>query len=219
MALAASLAAAKVPVRWATDLKPEKYITAERAAILRQGGALACALLAFALFRAQAPREVRVASVPPPQEGQAAATAPSPGEAPRAAEGGAPSPESQVGATAPPASGGGKAISVKPAPEKRVAAAPKVQIIREVKIYFFYPPAQKVAVTGDFNGWDPKGVPLAPAGKPGLWETLLRLKPGAYSYNFIVDGNVLVPDPNAANQMPDGYGGTNSIMLVHGDSA
>lgn len=183
------------------------------------GGALACALLAFALLRAQAPREERVASVPPPHEEQAAATAPSPGEAPPAAGGGAPYPGSQVAATAPALSGGGKAISVKPAPENRITAVPKVQVIREVRIYFFYPPAQKVAVTGDFNGWDPRGVPLTPAGKPGLWETHLRLPPGAYSYNFIVDGNTLVPDPNAENQMPDGYGGTNSIMLVRGDSA
>lgn len=100
-----------------------------------------------------------------------------------------------------------------------VASAPKVQVIREVKIFFYYPPARTVAVTGDFNNWDANGVPLAAAGKPGLWETELRLPPGAYSYNFIVDGELLLPDPNAPNQMPDGYGGTNSILLVQGDTA
>lgn len=31
-------------IRWATDLKPEKYLTQERADILRKGGAVACAL-------------------------------------------------------------------------------------------------------------------------------------------------------------------------------
>jgi hypothetical protein len=110
------------------------------------------------------------------------------------------------------------------APEPKVAAlpprpAPKVRIIREVKIYFYYPPAARVAVTGDFNGWNPEGVPLKASGKPGLWETTLRLSPGAYSYNFIVDGNVLLPDPNAPDQMPDGYGGTNSILLVKGGNS
>jgi len=104
-----------------------------------------------------------------------------------------------------------------PAPPSSVASAPRVQVIREVKIYFYYPPAQKVAVTGDFNGWARDGVPLRRAGKPGLWEADLRLPPGAYSYNFIVDGDVLVPDPNAPDQAPDGYGGTNSILLVKGD--
>ncbi len=101
--------------------------------------------------------------------------------------------------------------------ETVVAAAPTVQVIKEVKIFFYYPPAQKVAVTGDFNDWNPEGVPLKAAGKPGLWETELRLPPGVYSYNFIVDGELLVPDPNSTNQMPDGYGGTNSLLLVKGE--
>lgn len=100
--------------------------------------------------------------------------------------------------------------------ETAVAAASKVQVIKEVKIFFYYPPARKVAVTGDFNDWNADGVPLKAAGKPGLWETELRLPPGVYSYNFIVDGELLVPDPNSPNQMPDGYGGTNSLMLVKG---
>ncbi|MGA7119628.1 MAG: radical SAM protein [Polyangiaceae bacterium] len=42
--LAQAIAAAGLDVRWATDLKPEKYLTAERASVLRQGGAVACAL-------------------------------------------------------------------------------------------------------------------------------------------------------------------------------
>ena len=100
--------------------------------------------------------------------------------------------------------------------ETAVAAAPKVPAVKEVKIFFYYPPARKVAVTGDFNDWNADGVPLKAAGKPGLWETELRLPPGVYSYNFIVDGELLVPDPNSPNQMPDGYGGTNSLLLVKG---
>jgi hypothetical protein len=42
--LAQALSDAGVSIRWATDLKPEKYLTAERAATLRAGGAVACAL-------------------------------------------------------------------------------------------------------------------------------------------------------------------------------
>jgi radical SAM family protein len=42
--LAQALSDAGLPIRWATDLKPEKYLTAERAAVLRAGGAVACAL-------------------------------------------------------------------------------------------------------------------------------------------------------------------------------
>jgi hypothetical protein len=42
--LAGALADAGLDLRWATDLKPERYLTAERAQILRRGGAVACAL-------------------------------------------------------------------------------------------------------------------------------------------------------------------------------
>ena len=42
--LAGALADAGLDLRWATDLKPERYLTAERARTLRRGGAVACAL-------------------------------------------------------------------------------------------------------------------------------------------------------------------------------
>jgi len=42
--LARAIADAGLEVRWATDLKPEKYLTEERARTLRDGGAVACAL-------------------------------------------------------------------------------------------------------------------------------------------------------------------------------
>lgn len=158
--------------------------------------AAACALLAFALFRGEVPRGDRVASLPPPADPRTSAIPPG---------------ESGPGAPAP----------AEPAkPEGPPEAAPsRVRIIREVRVYFYYPAARQVAVTGDFNAWNPDGIPLRATGRPGLWETTLRLSPGAYSYNFIVDGDYLVPDPNAPAQAPDGYGGTNSILLVRGTSA
>jgi hypothetical protein len=42
--LADALGAAGLELRWATDLKPERYLTPERAETLRRGGAVACAL-------------------------------------------------------------------------------------------------------------------------------------------------------------------------------
>ncbi len=44
LGLADALAEAGLDLRWATDLKPEKYLTVERAHVLRRGGAVACAL-------------------------------------------------------------------------------------------------------------------------------------------------------------------------------
>jgi hypothetical protein len=42
--LSEAIAAAGLDIRWATDLKPEKYMNAERAQTLRSAGAVACAL-------------------------------------------------------------------------------------------------------------------------------------------------------------------------------
>ncbi len=42
--LAQAIVDAGLDLRWATDLKPEKYMTAERAALLKRAGAVACAL-------------------------------------------------------------------------------------------------------------------------------------------------------------------------------
>lgn len=174
--------------------------------------AVAIAALFFGARQFVAPALERVASGPPPSAPLLAPPSPS-GEgtpaAPRSAE--------------PARSAGSPVLSTAPEGERKrsavVASAPKVQVIKEVKIFFYHPPASKVAVTGDFNDWNEDGVPLKAAGKPGLWETDLRLPPGVYSYNFIVDGERLVPDPNATNQMPDGYGGTNSLLLVKGEGS
>ncbi len=88
------------------------------------------------------------------------------------------------------------------------------RIIREVKIFFYSPDARKVSITGDFNNWNFEGLPLRPTGRKGLWEVTLRLKQGVYSYNFIIDGRMIVPDPNSPAQAPDGFGGMNSVIFV-----
>jgi hypothetical protein len=166
----------------------------------------ACALaVAVTLFRGGVPREPRLASAPPSIQGPESPV-PSPAPAAPGAEETARTPVLRPGPDA----------SRKRAEEAVVSSAPKVKVIQQVKIYFYYPPARQVAVTGDFNDWNIDGVPMRVAGKPGLWAAELNLPPGVYSYNFIVDGEILLPDPDAPNQMPDGYGGTNSILLVKG---
>jgi hypothetical protein len=163
------------------------------------------AVAAVALMRGgQSPAPVRTAVLAPP-----AVSSPVRLPAP-------PVPEAAPSAAVAPAPAPVKAAP-KPEMVQTAAAAepaPEIRVIREIRIYLYAPSAQRVAVTGDFNGWDAKGVELKPAGKPGMWEADLELTPGAYAYNFIVDGDMLVPDPNAPNQMPDGFGGTNSILLV-----
>jgi hypothetical protein len=167
--------------------------------------ALAAAFLGIGRWNAPPTGRVASAPAPPAVAPPAKGALPGPGVAGPARSGTAPVLRSAPG-------GGAKRGAA-------VASAPKVQVIKEVKIFFYYPPARQVAVTGDFNDWNAEGVLMHAAGKPGLWETELRLPPGVYSYNFIVDGELLVPDPNSPNQMPDGYGGTNSLLLVKGEGA
>ena len=71
--------------------------------------------------------------------------------------------------------------------------------------------AQDVAVLGTFNSWVPVGLQRQP---DGTWQRELRLTPGTYAYKLLVDGR-LRPDPEAGKTEPDGFGGRNSVLVVH----
>lgn len=81
------------------------------------------------------------------------------------------------------------------------------------RFVFVAPGARSVAVTGDFVAWDPAGVPLEDPGGNGVWAAEVALEPGVHHYVFIVDGSEWLPDPNAS-QVDDGFGQTNSVLLV-----
>ena len=50
----------------------------------------------------------------------------------------------------------------------------------------YAPEAQNVRLSGDIVPW---GKPLAPEQKDGVWSFhITDVKPGAYRYNFVVDG-------------------------------
>jgi anti-sigma factor RsiW len=70
--------------------------------------------------------------------------------------------------------------------------------------------ARSVTVAGDFNGWQPAGLPLIQ--RHGVWTIDLALPPGIYEYMFVVDGQQWVTDPLARTTRDDGYGGTNAIL-------
>lgn len=72
--------------------------------------------------------------------------------------------------------------------------------------------ASTVHVAGSFNNWDPAATPLA-KGIDGSWEVVLDLKPGAYEYLFIVDGN-WQEDPKACDFVENPYGSRNCLMHV-----
>jgi 1,4-alpha-glucan branching enzyme len=73
------------------------------------------------------------------------------------------------------------------------------------------PEAKSVAVAGDFNGWSPAAHPMVRVGE--FWTCLIPLPPGEHAFMYVVDGSWVTP-PNAAEVVPDGFGGFNGKVVV-----
>lgn len=77
------------------------------------------------------------------------------------------------------------------------------------------PGAGHVYIVGDFNGWNPSGLPLHRMPDGRTWEVEVGLTPGRYAYAFVVDGR-LARDSSAAESGADDFGVPNSVVLVGG---
>lgn len=77
----------------------------------------------------------------------------------------------------------------------------------------FYLPASttadKVYIAGTFNGWSTTQTPMQRVSDG--WMVYVDLKPGKYSYKFIIDGEWMT-DPNNKLRERDGEGDYNSIV-------
>ncbi len=82
-----------------------------------------------------------------------------------------------------------------------------------VTMNFYAPEAHHVAVAGTFNKWKVDADVLKKADN-GYWTINIPLKPGTYTYMFVVDGKAWVADPNAQLYDDDGFGGKNSVVRV-----
>lgn len=69
-----------------------------------------------------------------------------------------------------------------------------------------------VCITGDFNNWQKKGIPLNFTGE--IWTITFVLEYGIYQYKYILNGTEMTSDPYADAYAPDGKGGKNSIVEV-----
>ncbi len=76
-------------------------------------------------------------------------------------------------------------------------------------------PAKTVSVVGDWNAWDPNRDRLRDPNGDGTWEITLRLRKGEdLRYQFLIDGERWVADPQALLQVDDGFGGTSSVLQI-----
>lgn len=82
-----------------------------------------------------------------------------------------------------------------------------------VRLNFYAPQAERVAVAGDFNRWQGDSTPMTPQGN-GIWTADIQLRQGTYSYMFVVDGTAWVTDPDAEAFQDDGFGNRNAVVRV-----
>ena len=75
------------------------------------------------------------------------------------------------------------------------------------------PRAARVALVGDFNGWDPDATPLARS-DDGTWTTTVPLAPGRHAYAFVVNDSTWITDPRVPVTRDVDYGRDHSIVVV-----
>jgi anti-sigma factor RsiW len=82
-----------------------------------------------------------------------------------------------------------------------------------VRLNLYAPQAKNVAVSGDFNKWKVDADVMSRQ-EGGVWTIDIKLKPGVYTYMFVVDGKAWVTDPDAETYQDDGFGNKNAVMRV-----
>jgi hypothetical protein len=103
----------------------------------------------------------------------------------------------------------------KPISTALFATPTKKQTPQKVQFVLVAPDAKKVAVVGDFNGWDAKhaGYQAHHSGG-GVWSVTASLPVGHHRYSFVVDDSLWVADPIAPRAVDRDFGVTNSAIVV-----
>ena len=75
--------------------------------------------------------------------------------------------------------------------------------------------ARNVSVVGSFNNWRADRSIMWYSSDTKAWILEAELPPGDHEYLFLVNGEKLVPDPDAPMTSDDGFGNRNSIVFVN----
>lgn len=95
-------------------------------------------------------------------------------------------------------------------PTTKAAPAPQ-----RVQFVLVAPDAKKVAVVGDFNGWDASHKAFQAQHRGGgVWSVTAPVPVGHHRYSFVVDDSVWVADPTAPRAVDNDYGMPNSAIVV-----
>ncbi len=74
--------------------------------------------------------------------------------------------------------------------------------------------ANRVAIVGDFNGWDATANLLKDPAHVGVWEATLLLPQGRHTYAFLVNDTLLKLDPRRPAETDPDFGRMSSVILV-----
>ncbi len=74
--------------------------------------------------------------------------------------------------------------------------------------------ARSVSVIATFNQWNPKGYEMQWNRERKAWSLVAWLPEGRHEYAFLIDGNRVLPDPEALLKQDDGFGHQNSILIL-----
>jgi len=74
------------------------------------------------------------------------------------------------------------------------------------------PEAREVILSGSFNGWSTTLASMTRTDEG--WAIDVRLRPGKYTYKYIIDGK-WTPDPFNRQKENDGAGGNNSVVFCY----
>jgi hypothetical protein len=87
--------------------------------------------------------------------------------------------------------------------------------LRIVQFMLTAPAASRVALAGDFNGWDPRDIAMTRESRDGRWVVTLALAPGRHNYAYVVDDTQWVRDPLATPAEPNDLTPPRSVIIVN----
>jgi hypothetical protein len=84
--------------------------------------------------------------------------------------------------------------------------------LKKIEFFLKAPSAKSVKLAADFTDWEKCPLAMVRSGN-GVWFSVVPLKPGQYSYRFIVDGR-WCDDPRSTKHIPNPFGTENAVMVV-----
>ena len=87
--------------------------------------------------------------------------------------------------------------------------------LRIVQFMLTAPAASRVALAGDFNGWDTRAIRMTRDSRAGRWAVTLALAPGRHNYAYVVDDTQWVRDPSGTPAEPNELTPPRSVLIVN----